>query len=190
MPPVDTPVTPSKPKQSINQFKDIKETDYYYDAIKWAVENGITSGTSATTFSPNDTCTRAQILTFLWKANGSPYVDGDNPYMDDVYGFHYYYAAAKWSFYNNVLLDGMFCGDTPCTRASAVEFLYNAAGSPNINPTTKFSDINPNEDYAKAVAWALENGITGGTSETTFSPDTTCTRGQIASFLYRVYGNK
>ena len=111
--------------------------------MKWAVENGITAGTSPTTFSPNNTCTTAQILTFLWRANGSP-----EPSIQNTY-------------------------------------LWKLEGSPVGAPSVDFSDIPANADYAEAVRWAVYMGVTAGTSETTFSPDTTCTRGQIATFLYR-----
>lgn len=171
------------------KFFDVTSRSYYANAVKWAVENGITSGTSGTTFSPNNTCTRAQILTFLWKANGSPIVSGMNPFTD-VKESDYFYNAAKWAYNNGLVEAGTFAGSTPCTRGSTVYYMYKAAGSPSVGRTNAFYDVGINAEYAEAVAWALENGITSGTSATTFSPDNTCTRGQIVSFLYRNYTNR
>ncbi len=132
------------------------------------MSNGITSGTSSTTFSPHQTCTVAQILSFLYRANGSPRVTGSNPFTD-VHTSDYYYEAALWAYQKGMVSGSALRPFAPCTRASTMEFMWKAAGSP-------------------AVAWATEQKITSGTSSTTFSPNNICTRGQIVSFLYRAMG--
>ncbi|MGN1122034.1 MAG: S-layer homology domain-containing protein, partial [Eubacteriales bacterium] len=170
--------------QTVGTFTDVKPTDWFADAVSWAVEKNITAGTSATTFSPEATCTRAQILTFLWRAVGSPKANIANPF-DDVKAADYYYDAALWAKEKGFVSGSRFEGDTPCTRAYTVIYLWKNAGSPNVKPSDAFADVDKNADYAQAVAWALENGVTSGTSATTFSPELTCTRGQIVTFLKR-----
>jgi len=165
-------------------FTDVSSDAYYAQAVSWAVEKNITSGTSETTFSPDDTCTRAQILTFLWRAVGSPKAESTNPFTD-VNSGHYYYDAAVWAYQKGMVSEGKFSATTPCTRASTVMYLWKNAGSPDMGAVGTFTDVTADADYAKAVSWAVQNGITSGTSETTFSPDTTCTRGQIVTFLNR-----
>lgn len=169
----------------IQGFIDVSEGAYYFNPIQWAIENQITSGTSTTTFSPNETCTNAQILSFLWRANGSPEPTIKNPFAD-VKNSDYYYKAALWA-YENGLVSGSFLGSgTKCTRSMTVEYLWKVVGSPSSNKETTFTDVPANADYAKAVAWAVEKGITSGTGATTFSPNETCTRAQIVTFLYRI----
>lgn len=181
--------TETKTEQKTSQtaqkthFSDVKENAYYADAVKWAVDKKITSGTSSTTFSPEDTCTRAQILTFLWRAVGSP--KGSGAAFGDVISNDYYYNAALWSKEKNMVGGSNFEPNTPCTRAYTVIYLWKNAGSPQTAVSDKFSDVDKNADYAQAVAWAVKNGITSGTSATTFSPNDTCTRGQIVTFLNR-----
>ena len=173
-----------------NPFADAKEGDFYYDAVLWAVNANpqVTSGTSATTFSPNDTCTRAQVVTFLWRAKGCPEPkSNDNPFKDVKVG-EYYYKAVLWAVENEITAGTSattFSPNTGCTRAQVVTFLWRTEGQPK--PT---SSANPFKDvtggyYYDAVLWAVEKNITSGTSATTFSPDNTCTRGQIVTFLYR-----
>lgn len=171
-----TPVT-------ANSFSDVKADAYYAAPIKWAVDKGVTNGTSATTFSPDQTCTNAQILTFIWRANGSSDVSA-NPFAN-LNGSEYYANAAAWAAEKNMVSGSAFDASKPCTRAMTVEYFWKQAGSPNTELTGKFTDIPADASYAQAVAWAVENGITAGTSDTTFSPDSTCTRGQIVTFLYR-----
>lgn len=166
-------------------FIDVSSTAYYADAVKWAVDKGVTAGTTATTFSPNDTCTTAQILTFLWRAKGSPAPVGSNPFPD-VTADAYYADAAAWAYENGLVSGSSFGGNTPCTRAATVTYLWKLAGSPAAG-TAAFTDVDAGAECAQAVAWAVEEGITAGTSATTFSPNTTCTRGQIVTFLYRVF---
>ncbi len=165
-------------------FVDVKAGAYYEASVKWAVDKSITSGTSATTFSPEDTCTRAQILTFLWRAMGSPKSSSSNAFAD-IKSSDYYYDAALWSRKNGMVVGGTFDGNTPCTRAYTVIYLWKNAGSPSAAVNNTFSDVSASADYAQAVAWAVENGVTSGTSATTFSPNDTCTRGQIVTFLNR-----
>ena len=168
-------------------FTDVKSTDYFAKAVDWAVENKITSGTSKTTFSPGATCNRAQILSFLWRASGSPEPKTANPFQD-IKSTDYFYKAALWAFEKDMVSGSSFGASTPCTRASTMEYMWKAAESPAASYDGKFSDVSTGADYAQAVAWAVKNNVTAGTSKTTFGPDNTCTRGQIVTFLYRVYG--
>ena len=171
-----------------NPFVDVKEGAYYYDAVLWAVEQKITSGTSATTFSPDASCTRAQMVTFLWRAAGSPKVEnGKNPFTD-VKADVYYYDAVLWAVEKGVTSGTSattFSPDATVTRGQTVTFLYRNAGSPEVSGMMPFTDVEADAYYAKAVQWAVQQKITTGTSETTFSPMSDCTRGQIVTFLYR-----
>ena len=165
-------------------FLDVAADAWYAAPVQWAVDKGITAGTSATTFSPDNTCTRAQILTFLWRAVGSPKMSGANPFSD-VMPADYYYDAAIWASQMGMVSGNRFEGGTPCTRSATVVYLWKNAGSPFASYNGNFTDVSAGSDYAQAVAWAVNNGVTSGTSATTFSPDTTCTRGQIVTFLMR-----
>ena len=165
-------------------FGDVHSSDYFAAAVKWAVDKNITTGTTATTFSPSETCTRAQILTFLWRAVGSPSVDAANPFTD-VSASDYYYGAALWASQKGMVTGSKFAADTPCTRASTVTYMWQNAGSPKTAVSGKFGDVSATADCAQAVAWAIENGVTSGTSDTTFSPTDICDRGQIVTFLNR-----
>ena len=170
---------------NVGTFTDVKTDAWYADAVKWAVDKNITSGTSATTFSPDNSCTRAQILTFLWRAVGSPKMSGANPFSD-VKTSDYFYDAALWASSNGMVTGTTFAPDTPCTRAETVVFLWKNAGCPESPQANQFLDIeNHQSELGKAVSWAYVNAITGGTAMHTFSPDTTCTRGQIVTFLQR-----
>ncbi len=166
-----------------NRFTDVADSSPYKDAILWAVEKEITSGTTKTTFSPNTNCSTAQILTFLWRANGSPKPAKSNPFTDVKSG-EYFTDAAVWAHEKGLVSGTAFGGSTPCTRAMAVTYLWKAAGSPSAKAAS-FTDVPADADYANAVAWAVEQGVTAGTSDTTFSPDKVCTRGQIVTFLHR-----
>ena len=161
---------------TVGGFTDVKTGDYFADPVLWAVEKKITAGTSATTFAPNATCTQSQILTFLWRAKGEPKPTGT------VSGTQYYATAAQWAKEQG--LTDNFSAEADCTRAMVVTYLWKLAGSPKTG-TSNFTDVSANADYAQAVAWAVEQGVTAGTSATTFSPDSVCTRGQIVTFLYR-----
>ena len=172
---------------TVGGFTDVKSNDYYADAVLWAVEKKITSGTSATTFSPGATCSKAQILTFLWRANGSPESTAANPFTD-IKTTDYYYRAALWATEKGLVSGSTFGANTDCTRAMTVEYLWKAVGSPATSSKASFTDVPVNADYAQAVAWAVENGITSGTGGGNFSPSATCTRGQIVTFLHRAMG--
>ena len=172
-----------------NPFTDIKESDFYYAPVLWAVENGITSGTSKTTFAPNEACTRGQIATFLWRAAGCPNPKTSKNPFTDVKSSDFYYKAVLWAVGEGITSGTSkttFGPNAPCTRGQIATFLHRAAGSPapkgSNNP---FKDVGSNQYYYKAVLWAVENNITSGTSATTFSPNAACTRGQIVTFLYR-----
>ena len=167
-------------------FKDVKPGDYFYEPVIWAVENGVTDGMSDTEFSPGILCTNAHILTFLWRANGSPETVGRNS-LRDVKASDWYYQSAQWARSTGLISGSTMSPTEPCTRASTVMYLWQAAGSPRVNTRTSFTDVPADADYAMAVAWAVENGITDGMSENEFSHDTTCTRGQIVTFLHRAY---
>lgn len=179
--------TPSSSNNS-SVFTDVKSTDYYADAVQWAVEKKITSGTSKTTFSPGATCNRAQILSFLWRTSGSPEPTAANPFSD-IKSTDYFYKAALWAAEKGMVSGSSFGASTPCTRASTMEYMWKAAGSPAASYNGKFDDVSTSADYAQAVAWAVENNVTAGTSKTTFGPDSTCTRGQIVTFLHRAMGD-
>lgn len=171
-------------QKSNTSFADVKAGAYYENAVKWAVDKKITTGTSSTTFSPDDTCTRAQIITFLWRAVGSPKAASNNPFAD-VKETDYYYNAAVWASEKGMVTGKIFAADTPCTRASTVTYMWQNAGAPQTKVSNKFGDVSASADCAQAVAWAIENGVTSGTSDTTFSPKTICSRGQIVTFLNR-----
>ena len=172
------------PTPAPTQFYDVASSAYYAEPVRWAVENGITSGTSSTTFSPHQTCTVAQILSFLYRASGSPQVSGSNPFTD-VRTSDYYYEAALWAHQRGMVSGSTLRPSAPCTRASTMEYMWKAAGSPAVSYDGRFRDVSGSASYARAVAWATNQRITSGTSSTTFSPDSICTRGQIVSFLYR-----
>ncbi len=172
-----------------NPFTDVKETDYYYDPVLWAVAYGVTTGTAPDAFSPNDPCTRAQVVTFLWRSQDEPEpAITENPF-DDVADNAYYYKAVLWAVENGITTGtspNAFSPETPCTRAQVVTFLCRTAGNPEpMLAENPFDDITDSAYYYKAVLWAVENNITTGTSATTFGPEETCMRAQIVTFLYR-----
>lgn len=195
MPAGKVEITPSFVKQAEEPsrvFVDVKTGDYFYDAVQWAVEKGITNGTSAETFSPEDPCTRAQIVTFLWRAAGSPVV---NYAMDlsDVAGDAYYAEAVRWALSEGITTGtsaDQFSPDATCTREQAVTFLYRAAGSPAVSGESAFEDVGADAYYARAVAWAAQNGVTNGISQALFGTGSDCTRAQIVTFLYRAQQGK
>ena len=195
MPAGKVEITPSFVKQAEEPsrvFVDVKTGDYFYDAVQWAVGKGITNGTSAETFSPEAPCTRAQIVTFLWRAAGSPVV---NYAMDlsDVAGDAYYAEAVRWALSEGITTGtsaDQFSPDATCTREQAVTFLYRAAGSPAVSGESAFEDVGADAYYARAVAWAAQNGVTNGISQTLFGTGSDCTRAQIVTFLYRAQQGK
>lgn len=164
-------------------FDDVSGDAYYASAVEWAVQNGVTAGTAEHSFSPDDPCTRAQILTFMWRAFGSPEPTVANPFRD-VQSTDYYYKPALWAYERGMVSDGKFAPATPCRRSDTMKYFWLYAGSP-LATTAAFSDVTIQRDYFDAVNWAVSVGITGGTSATTFSPDLICSRAQIVTFLLR-----
>lgn len=175
-------------KLSANPFVDVADNAYYYDAVLWALERGITTGTTATTFSPDMICTRAQTVTFLWRSMGSPEpTTGTCPFTDVAKGA-YYYKAVLWACEKGITLGTSattFSPNATVTRAQTVTFLWRTAGKPAPIATNPFGDVKRDAYYADAVLWAVSEGITTGTSSATFSPADGCTRAQIVTFLYR-----
>jgi len=169
-------------------FTDVAEGEYYYDAVKWAVDKGVTNGLTDTTFGPNASCTRAQMVTFLWRAAGSPEPTATTTAFTDIDANEYYYKAVLWAVEKGITTgttETTFSPNATVTRAQTVTFLYRYAGSPAVSGSNNFTDLEAGEYYINAVQWAATNGITTGTTETTFSPANNCTRGQIVTFLYR-----
>ena len=176
----------------VNPFADVANSAYYVDAVEWMLKREVTQGTTETTFSPNLNCTRAQIVTFLWRAAGSPEPKGTVSFADVSAG-SYYAKAVAWAVENGITGgtgDGLFSPDAACTRAQSAAFLYRAAGSPAVNGSAGFSDVAADAYYAQAVAWAKEHGITDGIGGGLFGSANDCTRAQIAAFLWRLYAEK
>ena len=174
-------------KVETSPFDDVSADAYYNQAVQWAQEKGITDGISSDLFGPKQPCTRSQIVTFLWRAAGSPEPKGTAAGMTDVIPGSYYAKAVAWAVENGITTgtaEGTFSPDATCTRAQAVTFLARAQNA-KATGKTAFSDVPADSYFADAVAWAQANGVTTGTSETTFSPDNDCTRAQIVTFLYR-----
>ena len=173
-----------------NPFTDVPAGSYYEDAVIWAVDKGITTGTSATTFNPNGICTRAQAVTFLWRAAGSPAAKSAVMPFTDVKAGSYYYDAVLWAVEQGITKgtsDTTFSPDATCSRAQIVAFLWRSEKSPAAGTANPFADVKSTAYYADAVLWAVKEDITKGTTSTTFSPDADCTRAQIVTFLYRAF---
>lgn len=192
IPTPSTPNVPGNPTIPTGKFQDVSPNAYYAMAVDWAVNYGVTAGTSATTFSPNDTCTVAQVLTFLYRANGAPKPSSkDKCPFTNIQSDSWAYNAIRWANSKDLI-----SGDTndplttPCTRAYLVDCLWKIAGKPRTSTSIKhFTDVPSNASYANAVKWALSRSITSGTSVNTFSPFDTITRGQAVTFLYRTYAS-
>ena len=179
---------------SLNPFQDVPSDAYYFEAVNWAVANNVTNGTSETTFSPNVGCTRAQVVTFLWRAAGQPEpTEGTNPFTDVKEGT-YYYKAVLWAVekgITNGTSETTFDPDETCTRGQIVTFLWRREGKPApTGANNPFADVKPSAYFGSAVLWAVETGITNGTSETTFEPNEDCTRAQVVTFLWRADRDK
>lgn len=171
-----------------NPFSDVLSGSYYHDAVLWAVGKNVTTGTSATTFSPNATCTQAQILTFLWRAEGSPASSAQSAYTDSAVSLgKYYYTAFLWAQEKGVVTDKALSPNADCTRGDVVTYLWRLAGSP-ASADAPFTDVPAGGELAQAASWASAQGVTTGTSATTFAPSASCTRGQIVTFLHRSLG--
>lgn len=178
-------------EKSANPFADVSDSSYYHDAVLWAVENNVTSGTSDTAFSPDMTCTRAQMVTFLWRTAGSPEPVSTSCPFTDVSQGAYYYKAVLWAEEQGITTGTSavtFGSDDIVTRGQAVTLMWRGAGEPETTSANLFSDVSIDAYYYDAVLWAVENGITQGTSAVSFSPANSCTRAQIATFLYRYMG--
>ena len=176
----------------LNFFTDVHAEDYYYDAVLWAAQKGITGGMSDTLFAPNAAYTRAQIVTFLWRAAGSPEPKQLSTF-GDVLADAYYAKAVAWAVENGITngtSDTTFAPGTICTRAQGVALLYRAAGNPAVSGSAAFTDVPADAYYADAAAWAEQKGITGGIGNGLFGPHNNCTRAQIVTFLYRMYQDK
>ena len=176
----------------ISPFRDVPTDAYYCEAVKWAQKKGITGGIGDGLFGPNQPCTRAQIVTFLWRAAGSPEPEGTVAGMTDVAAGSYYEKAVAWAIENGITngtADGLFAPDAACTRAQGMTFLFRASKA-SADGAPAFSDVAADAYYAEAVKWATDNGITNGTTSSTFSPGSGCTRAQIVTFLWRLYAEK
>ena len=171
-----------------NEFIDVPAGSYYYDAVLWAVENGITTGASASRFDPDGICTRAQAVTFLWRVAGSPAAKSAVMPFADVKVGSYYYDAVLWAVENGITKgtsETMFSPDATCSRAQIVTFLWRSQKSPAAGTANPFTDVKASAYYADAVLWAVKEDVTTGTTNTTFSPDANCTRAQIVTFIWR-----
>ena len=178
-------------KTAADYFADVPANSYYADAVLWAAKNGITGGIGNGLFGPNQPCTRAQIVTFLWRAAGSPEPKSMSSFSD-VSADSYYAKAVAWAVENGITTgtgDGKFSPDATCTRAQSVTFLFRAIGK-LVDSKAEFSDVLTDSYYANAVAWAVENGVTNGIGDGLFGPDNSCTRAQIVTFLFRAYQGK
>ena len=187
-----TPTTPTTPETptTTGAFSDVPANAYYAEAVQWAVNHDpqITNGTGPNTFSPNATCTRGQVVTFLWRAAGCPAHSGESDNFSDVPAGAYYSDAVAWAVEEGITSgtgNGTFSPNAACTRGQVVTFLFRFEGVLPVSGGAPFTDVDGRAYYYDAVAWAVEKNVTQGTSATTFGPDATCTRGQIVTFLYR-----
>lgn len=188
---VEVKATFMEDNSMLNFFYDVPNNAYFYEAVKWAVKNGITTGVGNDLFAPEQPCTRAQIVTFLWRAAGSPEPKAMSSFAD-VSTDAYYAKAVAWAVENGITTgtgDGKFSPDATCTRAQSVTFLFRAIGK-LVDSKAEFSDVLTDSYYANAVAWAVENGVTNGIGDGLFGPDNSCTRAQIVTFLFRAYQGK
>ena len=176
-----------------NPFLDVEKSDYFYDAVCWAVKAKpqITTGITTTSFRPKMNCTRAQVVTFLWRAKGCPAPTGVSNPFTDLEKDAYYYKAVLWAIEKGIakgMTDTRFDPNRDCSRGHVVTFLWRAEGSPKVSAVNKFTDVKEDAFYYEAVLWAVSKGITKGMTETGFWPDYICNRGQVVTFLYRLYG--
>ena len=175
--------------ESDSAFRDVTEDDYFFDAVQWAAENGITGGVTANRFGPSQDCSRGQTMTFLWRAMGEPEPESYDSALADVPSGSYFYDAVHWAMGEGVTTGagkGIFAPDATVTRGQFVTFLYRLANA-KFDGTHPFADVPAGSYYEKAIAWAYAEGITKGISATKFAPDAPCTRAQIITFLYRYF---
>ncbi|MBR3561161.1 MAG: S-layer homology domain-containing protein [Oscillospiraceae bacterium] len=171
-------------------FLDVPQDAYYTEAVAWAYSNDITGGVADDRFDPLATCTRSQMVTFLWRAAGSPEPTGTAPGFSDVAAGSWYEKAVAWAVENKItdgVGDGRFDPNGIVNRAQAVTFLYRAKGAPETTASEGFTDVGSGEYYTDAVAWAVANGVTDGVGNNAFAPNNNCVRGQTVTFLYRAY---
>lgn len=182
----DTSKPVTNTASTVSGFKDVTTDKYYAESVEWAVDENITKGVTATAFQPDSTCSQAQILTFIWRSQGSPKVDTVAPIVEskNITPANYYYDAVNWG-YANGMIDGSFNPNSPCSRALSMQYLYQMAGSPAVTGDGSMQDVPESARYHDAVYWAIQQGITNGTTGTTFTPTATCTRAQIVTFLWR-----
>ena len=169
-------------------FTDVPNGSYFEEAVNWAVKKGITTGISDTLFNPDGICTRAQAVTFLWRAAGSPEAKTNTMPFTDVPTGSYYYDAVLWAVENGITIgtsETTFSPDMNCSRAQIVTFLWRSQKSPSAGSANPFADVASSAYYADAVLWAVKEDVTKGTSDTKFSPDANCTRAQIVTFIWR-----
>jgi len=188
---VEVKATFMEDNSMLNFFYDVPNGAYFYEAVKWAVKNGITTGVGNDLFAPEQPCTRAQIVTFLWRAAGSPEPKTMSSFTD-VPASAYYAKAVAWAVENGItngMTATMFAPDATCTRGQSVTFLHRALKG-TASSSANFTDVKSDAFYADAINWAVANNVTNGTSNTTFSPDADCTRAEIVTFLYRAYQGK
>ncbi len=172
----------------INPFVDVASENYYYKSVLWAANAGVTAGVDASHFAPNKSCTRAEVVTFLWRAAGRPEVSDKTVPFTDVESDRYYAEAVAWAYHSGITAgetETLFVPDDVCTRAQVVSFLHRWKGRPAHGGYNPFTDIEPDRYYSDAVVWASENRVTSGVEEDLFAPEQLCDRGQIVSFLYR-----
>lgn len=188
---VEVKATFMEDNSMLNFFYDVPNGAYFYEAVKWAVKSGVTNGLSDTMFGPYESCTRAQIVTFLWRAAGSPEPKTASSFTD-VSASAYYAKAVAWAVENGItngMTETTFAPDATCTRGQSVTFLYRALKG-TASGSANFTDVKSDAFYADAINWAVANNVTNGTSNTTFSPNADCTRAEIVTFLYRAYQGK
>ena len=188
---VEVKATFMEDNSMLNFFYDVPNGAYFYEAVKWAVKNGITTGVGNDLFAPEQPCTRAQIVTFLWRAAGSPEPKAMSSFTD-VPASAYYAKAVAWAVENGItngMTETAFAPNATCTRGQSVTFLYRALKG-TASGSANFTDVKSDAFYADAVNWAVANNVTNGTSNTTFSPNADCTRAEIVTFLYRAYQGK
>ncbi|MBQ5672353.1 MAG: S-layer homology domain-containing protein, partial [Oscillospiraceae bacterium] len=182
-------VMPKSEVPANNPFEDVAETDWFFNPVLWAVENNITSGVDATHFGPYNTCTRAQVVTFLYAAAGRPDVTATEEPFEDVSASDWFYTPVLWAVENGITsgVDATHFGpNNTCTRAAVVTFLYAMEGRPEITAKSEFADVADTDWFAKPVIWAKENGVTGGISATEFGPMNDCNRAAVVTFLNKV----
>ena len=192
--PTPTPpaVTPTPPAGN-NPFTDVPNDAWYAAPVLWAKANNVTGGKTETTFGPDDSCTRAQVVTFLWAANGKPEPKSMNNPFKDVADNAWYLKPVLWAVEQGItggVAEGKFGPEQTCTRAQIATFLYAAAGKPEVSGKSTFKDVKDADWFAKPIIWAAQNEVTGGIGDGKFGPNNTCTRAQVVTFLYKVYGNK